>query len=305
MIELRHLRYFVAVAEELHFGRAAQRLHIVQPALSRQIQRLEEEVGAILLQRSQRSVTLTAAGATYLEHARSILNQVMKASVEAVRIANGETGALKVAFIHSSTYRLLPTILEVFIRRHPQITLLLQEMTVIEQLAALLRSDTEISLLRPPIDDKSVEWETILRESFVLAVPDRHPLATQQEVSIASLRDESFILFAAHESPLLHSRIIASCEAAGFTPRVAQQAIQIHTVLGLVGAGLGIALVPDAVEHLHMPRVRLVPVVGPLEPVDVVLAWRRDARNPAIPLFRAAVKEAAQAMADMPSLPAR
>lgn len=292
MIELRHLRYFVAVAEDLHFGRAAQRLHIVQPALSRQIQQLEGEVGALLLQRTQRSVALTAAGEVFLEKSRLILAQVMQASREAARIAEGESGTLKVTFINSSTYRLLPDILEVFRRRHPQITLALHEMTVLDQIEALRRGDAEISLMRPPIDEKAIEYEVIARECFLLAVPCQHRLAACQEVEISSLREENFVLFAARESPLLHARIIHSCEAVGFTPRVAQLAIQIHTVLGLVGAGLGIALVPQAAVNLAMPRVRLLRVKGPLEPVEVVLAWRRDSRNPAVPLFRAATQEA-------------
>ncbi|SKA37412.1 LysR substrate-binding domain-containing protein [Consotaella salsifontis] len=296
MIELRHLRYFVAVAEQLHFGRAAQHLHIAQPALSRQIKRLEAELGVVLLERTQRSVALTAAGAAYMKSAKQLLEQMRRASTDAVRVANGETGRLKVTFIHSSTYKLTPTILSVFTKRHPNVTLNLQEMTVIEQLEALRRGEVDVALLRPPVEDRAIAFETVMRESFILAVPDGHVLADRAAVPLTSLRDEPFILFAARQSPLFNSRVIALCEGAGFTPNIVQEAIQIHTVLGLVGAGLGVALVPDAARYLNMPGVAMVPLADASEPVDVLLAWRNDARNPAVPLFRAAATDAARSI---------
>lgn len=297
MIELRHLRYFAAVAEELHFGRAAQKLHIAQPALSRQIQRLEEEIGTRLLERTQRSVALTAAGKAYLARANRILDEVAQAGGEALRVANGEAGALKVSFIHSSTYNLTPAALDLFTTRHPRIHLELQESTVFQQVEALDRGEVDIGLLRPPLESKELEWETILTEDFVLAVPQTHRLAKRRSVPAAALHDEPFILFNRQQSPLFYERITGFCEKAGFSPRIAQRAIQIHTVLGLVGAGLGIAIVPNAALKLFMPRVRFVALEEPIEPVEVALAWRRDNLNPAVRLFRAAVRDAATVMA--------
>ena len=300
MIELRHLRYFCAVADELHFGRAARRLHIAQPALSRQIRRLEEEVGTTLLARTQRSVALTMPGQAFLERSRRILDEVGRAVAEANRIAGGQTGRLRVAFIHSSTYSLTPTALNIFASRHPGICVDLQEMTVIGQKRAISLGDIDIGLLRPPIEDRDLAFESVMKESFVLAVPQHHKLAGRKDVTLPELAQEQFIMFDRRQSPLFHERIMTSCEAAGFTPRVAQEAIQIHTVLGLVGAGLGIALMPDAALKLSMPRVRFLSVAQPIEPVEIALAWRRDNVNPALPLFRQAVKEGARSVRAVP-----
>lgn len=294
MIELRHLRYFCAVADELHFSRAAQRLRIAQPALSRQIRRLEEEVGTTLLTRTQRSVALTMPGQAFLERSKQILDDVGQAVTEANRIANGQTGSLRVAFIHSSTYNLTPAALDIFASHHPGIRLDLQEMTVIDQKRAIGRGDVDIGLLRPPIEDRNLAVESVMEEGFVLAVPQQHRLADQTSVNLHALAQEQFIMFDRRQSPLFHERIMQSCETAGFVPRVAQEAIQIHTVLGLVGAGLGIALMPDAALKLSMPRVRFIPVAQPIRPVEIALAWRRDNLNPALPLFRQAVREGAR-----------
>lgn len=291
MIELRHLRYFCAVADELHFGRAARRLHIAQPALSRQIRKLEEEVGTTLLARTQRSVALTMPGQAFLERAEQILDNVNQAVAEANRIADGQTGSLRVAFIHSSTYNLTPTALDIFATHHPGIRLELQEMTVIDQKRAIGRGDVDIGLLRPPVEDRSLSFESVMKEGFVLAVPRQHRLADQPIVNLRALAHEQFIMFERRQSPLFHERIMQSCEEAGFVPRVAQEAIQIHTVLGLVGAGLGIALMPDAAQKLLMPRVCFIRVAQPIQPVEIALAWRRDNLNPALPLFRQAVKD--------------
>lgn len=291
MIELRHLRYFCAVADELHFGRAARRLHIAQPALSRQIRKLEEEVGTTLLARTQRSVALTMPGQAFLERAEQILDNVSQAVAEANRIADGQTGSLRVAFIHSSTYNLTPTALDIFATHHPGIRLELQEMTVIDQKRAIGRGDVDIGLLRPPVEDRSLSFESVMKEGFVLAVPRQHRLADQPIVNLRALAHEQFIMFERRQSPLFHERIMQSCEEAGFVPRVAQEAIQIHTVLGLVGAGLGIALMPDAAQKLLMPRVCFIRVAQPIQPVEIALAWRRDNLNPALPLFRQAVKD--------------
>lgn len=299
MIELRHLRYFRAVAEELHFGKAAQRLNIAQPALSRQIRRLEEEIGTLLFARTQRSVALTAAGEVFLSRTREILNAVSMAAMEAKDTADGRLGHLRVAFIHSSTYNLIPNALDAFTTRHSGIRLDLQEMTVIDQLKALVGQDVDIGLLRPPVDNPLLEFESVTRETFVLAVPRPHPLAAENLVELQHLKNESFIMFDRRKSPLFHSRIMNACEAAGFQPRVTQEAIQIHTVLGLVGAGLGIALMPIAAVRQSTPRVRFLAVTPPIPSVEIGLAWRRDDQNPALAFFREAVKEGVDALSEL------
>jgi len=296
MIEIRHLRYFKAVAEELHFGRAAARLHLAQPALTRQIQRLEEEVGVLLLKRTQRSVELTAAGALFLERATHILADLDKAAIDARRVAAGEYGRLTVGFIHSSSYSLMPAILERFRHLYPDVELDLREMTVGEQFEALARGAIDVGLLRPPSPDPRIETATILEEGFLLVVPKGHALADGGGVTLAQLAGEPFIMFSQRQSPLFHARIMRMCDRAGITPRIVQHATQIHTVLGLVGAGMGVAVVPETARNLHIPGTRFLAIDQPPEPVHVALAWRRGGETPALRSFRQVALLVAQQM---------
>lgn len=286
MIEVRHLRYFRAVAEELHFGRAAVRLHVAQPALTRQIQRLEEEVGVLLLKRTQRSVELTPAGALFCERAKMILDEIAKAAIDARRVEAGEYGRLTVGFIHSSTYGLMPAVLERFRHMYPDVELDLREMTVTEQLDALVRGIIDVGLLRPGASDPRIAMVPILEEGFLLVVPKGHPLATAGSVRLEELARERFIMFSQKQSPLFHSRIMRMCEGAGFSPNVVQHATQIHTVLGLVGAGMGVAVVPETARNLHISGTRLLRIECAPDPVHVALAWRRDNETPAVRSFR-------------------
>ncbi|HEY0836838.1 MAG TPA: LysR substrate-binding domain-containing protein [Azospirillum sp.] len=286
MIEVRHLRYFRAVAEDLHFGRAAARLHVAQPALTRQIQRLEEEVGVLLLKRTQRSVELTPAGALFFERATMILEEIAKAGADARRVEAGEYGRLTVGFIHSSTYGLMPAVLERFHHMYPDVELDLREMTVAEQLDALVRGTIDVGLLRPPATDPRIAMIAILEEGFLLVVPRKHPLADAAGVSLDRLAGEPFIMFSQRQSPLFHSRIMRMCESAGFSPNVVQHATQIHTVLGLVGAGMGVAVVPETARNLRISGTRFLRIQHAPEPVHVSLAWRRDNETPAVRSFR-------------------
>lgn len=286
MIDIRHLRYFQAVAEELHFGRAAARLCIAQPALSRQIQQLEEEVGTPLLRRTQRRVELLAAGTLFLERTNLILEEVARAATDARRVGNGEFGRLSVGFIHSSTYGLLPSIVERFRHLYPDIELELHEMAITEQHVALTRGRIDIGLLRPQPAPPDLEVQPVMEDPFLLAVPHKHPLAKLEAVLLRALAAESIVMFSKRESPLFHSRITEMCERAGFTPRVVQYATQIHTVLGLVGAGIGVAIVPGTGRNLHTRGVCFLEILDQPEPVHVALAWRRGKITPAIRSFR-------------------
>ncbi|HYH19621.1 MAG TPA: LysR substrate-binding domain-containing protein [Azospirillum sp.] len=296
MIEVRHLRYFRAVAEELHFGRAAARLHVAQPALTRQIQRLEEDVGVLLLKRSQRSVELTPAGALFLERTKMILDEIAKAAIDARRVEAGEYGRLTVGFIHSSTYGLMPAVLERFRHMYPEVELDLREMTVAEQLDALVRGTIDVGLLRPPASDPRIRMIAIFEERFLLVVPKGHRLAGAASVPLARLAGEPFIMFSQRQSPLFHSRIMRMCENAGFSPNVVQHATQIHTVLGLVGAGMGVAVVPETARNLHIPGIRFLRIESAPDPVHVALAWRRDNETPAVRSFRQVALLVAQQM---------
>lgn len=287
MIDLRHFRYFQAVAQELHFGRAAVRLHIAQPALSRQIQQLEEQIGTPLLRRTQRRVELLPAGQLFLQRSDLVLEEVARAVVDARRTGAGELGRLSVGFIHSSTYGLLPSIIERFRHLYPAIELELHEMPISEQHVALARGVIDIGLLRPQPAPAELEVQPVLEDPFLVAVPRAHRLATRAAVRLAELEGEGMVMFPNRGSPLFHLRIMGMCERAGFTPRVVQQATQIHTVAGLVGAGIGLAIIPGCARNLHPKGVHFLDILDHPDPVHVALGWLRGREDvPAVRSFR-------------------
>jgi len=291
MIDIRQLRYFQAVAEELHFGRAAARLSIAQPALSRQVQQLEEQIGTALLRRSQRRVELLPAGALLLERARAIQQDLERAVADTRRTGAGELGRLAVGFIHSSTYGLLPSVVGRFRQLYPDIELELHEMPITAQHEALVRGSIDVGLLRVQPAPAELEVVPVLRDPFVLAVPAHHPLAGRSRTRLKAVAGDPFVMFSKRESPLFHARVQAMCEQAGFEPRVVQQATQIHTVIGLVGAALGVAIVPSSGRNLHPRNVRFVDIADRAEPVHIALAWRRGHETPAARSFRKVTQE--------------
>lgn len=292
MIDLRQLRYFQAVAEELHFGRAAARVAIAQPALSRQIQQIEQELGTPLLRRTQRRVELLPAGALLLERCRAIQQELARALSDTRRTGAGELGRLSVGFIHSSSYGLLPAIVGRFRQLYPGIELELHEMPITVQHTALARGTIDVGLLRVQSGPAELEVLPILPDPFVLALPARHPLAARKRLRLKNVAGEPFVMFHKAGAPLFHGRIERMCEQAGIAPRVAQHATQIHTVVGLVGAGLGVAIVPGSARNLHPRNVRFVQIADKAEPVHVALAWRRGQETPAIRSFRRVAQEA-------------
>tara|TARA_R110002020_G_scaffold15555_28_gene55372 strand:+ start:13905 stop:14798 length:894 start_codon:yes stop_codon:yes gene_type:complete len=285
MIETRLLRSFTVVAEELHFGRAARRLSIAQPALTRQIQQLEERLSVALFTRSQRRVTLTASGRIFLQRAREILNQIEEAGAEARRVEAGQEGIVRVGFIHSSTYGITPTIIRRFRNRYPSVVLDLHEMPIDEQVAALIGGTIDVGILRPPLADPRLTSKVLVSECFVIALPDSHPLSTRASVPLSAVASETFIFFTQERSPLLYQTINAMCQEAGFAPRVEQHATQIHTMLGLVAAGLGIAIVPEVARKLKLPNVTFCEIGDDSRTVDVALGWRITDDSPAVSAF--------------------
>jgi DNA-binding transcriptional LysR family regulator len=274
MIENKLLAAYVAVAEELHFGRAAARLNIAQPALSRQIMQLEEKLRTRLLERTQRRVEMTPTGRVFLDRARRILSEIERATDEIQRVAAGQEGHLNIGFIHSSTFSVSPSIFRAFRQAFPKIELRLTEMTIAEQLVALEDETIDLGILRLPIANPKVSYEILRTEEFVLAVPRDHPLADRTSVALETLFDESFVMFSQYNSPLFYSRTLAMCDRAGFLPNIVQHATQIHTVLGLVAAGLGISIVPDVARELNMRNTRIIDIADSVDPVHVVLGWR-------------------------------
>jgi DNA-binding transcriptional LysR family regulator len=288
-MELRHLRYFVAVAEHLSFSRAAERLHISQPPLSRQIRALEEELGAALLSRSRRSVRLTAAGAGLLPEARRLLRDAAALKDGARQLAAGEVGRLALGFISVAAYNVLPEIAPEFHRRHPGIQLTLQEATSDVQLGALGQGGLDVGLLLPPVDAPGLEYAPLLHETLVAALPAAR--RGSGPIALSSLRHEPFILFPRKVGTSLYDAIVGACRRAGFSPRVEQEAIQMQTIVSLVAAGMGVALVPASLMNLRRTGVVYRPLTDRSPRIELGLAWRGGDDAPAVRAFVALARE--------------
>jgi DNA-binding transcriptional LysR family regulator len=284
-MELRHLRYFVAVAEELHFGRAAQRLQMTQQPLSRQIQELEAEINVQLFHRTKRQVHLTEAGKVFLERCYLVLAQLEQAIEVTQRIDRGEVGQLAIGFIGSATYTVLPDILSIFREQFPAVELRLHELTTVQQIQALHQKQIDVGIVRSAIIEPDLSVECILQESLVLALPETHPLSVQTKVSLFTLADESFILFPAKMGPVFYNQIVHMCQKAGFRPKVVQEAVQMQTIVGLVAAGLGIAFVPASMQNFHRSGVIYRPLQEQTPKTGLYLAWRQPNASPVIRAF--------------------
>jgi DNA-binding transcriptional LysR family regulator len=294
-MELRHLRYFIAVAEELHFRRAAERLHMSQPPLSQQIRRLEEEVGAQLLLRNQRRVELTAAGAAFLVRAREILDAVEDAARQARRVQRGEVGRLAVGFVGSAMYSFVPELLRAFREQAPDIGLRLHEMGTTEQLRQLDDGRLDVGFLRTPGRRPGLSFETVLEEQIVVALPDVHPLAQRPLVRTSDLFGEPLVLLTPAGSPGLRAVLASSIAQLGGEEQIVQEVAEMQTVIGLVAAGVGISLVPESVRALARHGVTYRPLDGDAPVVRLAMAWRATDESPVLTAFLEKARAAAPA----------
>ncbi|OGW25883.1 MAG: hypothetical protein A2X59_12980 [Nitrospirae bacterium GWC2_42_7] len=284
-MELRHLRYFVAVAEELHFTKAAVRLHIAQPPLSQQIHNLEEELGIKLFERVKRTTRLTDAGICFFKEAKQILLHVEQASETARRVDRGETGRLAVGFVGSVVHTFLPKTFRLFRERFPHVELVLYELNSNEQAKAILDKRFDIGFLYPHFHDDRLQLQTIVRAPFVVAMPNKHILSSLKKIDIKELAQEPFIVLTRSSEPVIRDTFISMCHSAGFSPKIAQEASQIQTVLGIVASGLGICLVPDHIKNIKRPGVLYKPLSGSPPIVELAVAWRDDSHSPLIESF--------------------
>ncbi|MGI5498978.1 LysR substrate-binding domain-containing protein [Lentzea sp. CA-135723] len=281
-MELRHLRYFVAVAEERHFGRAAERLHMAQPPLSQQIQQLEAELGVTLLRRTTRKVELTEAGTVYLDRARAVLSAVDDAGAEAVRVAEGRQGRLVVGCVGSATYSLLPAFARVLRDELPAVDFVFRgEMLAPDQLESLLARRIDLALLRPPVEHPDVRVRTLRRDGFIVALPDGHRLAGRRRLKIEDLRDEDLIVHAAQGRSVMHGIVADLCRAAGFAPRIRHEVAETSTLVTFVASGLGVAVVPQPVAELGVPGTTYRPLAG-RDGIDLMAAVRADDDSPVL-----------------------
>lgn len=289
-MELHDLRYFVAVAEELHFRHAAERLHMTQPALSRQIRGLEAELGVVLLQRTQRQVRLTMAGATFLAEARAILQRTEQAIQTTQRVARGEVGQLKLSFVAPALRGVLPAMVRSFRARCPDVQLILSERRTHEQVEAFRVHQIDLGVLYPPVDESWLQVMPIATESWIIALPKQHPLAQKQHLALADLAQEAFILYPRAEGPMFYDRILRLCEQAGFSPTIVQDAGVSQTRVGLVAIGMGITFVPSHLQMDADPDVAYRALKGTDLTLDIAIASRRDHCSPVVEQFLTLVK---------------
>ncbi|WP_367086536.1 LysR substrate-binding domain-containing protein [Pseudomonas aeruginosa] len=282
-MELRHLRYFIAVAEELHFGRAAERLGISQPPLSQQIQALEEEVGARLFGCTNRRVELTDAGRLFLDESRQVLAQVDKAVLLARRAHLGELGELKIGFTSSAPFTsTIPSSIHAFRKAYPDVHLDLQEMSSRQVLKALLEESLQVGVIRPLALPDAVHWVELFREPLVAVLRADHPLAAGSEdgLAIAALAEEPFVFFPRSYGTGLYDQVIALTRQAGFSPRIAQEASEAMTIIGLVSAGLGVSILPASFRRTRVDGVVYRTLSDPEATTAVWLVRRQNEGSP-------------------------
>ena len=291
MADLRQFRQFVAVAEELNFRKAAERLRMAQPPLTVAIQGLEAEVGATLIERSNRVTKLTEAGQQFLDGARRTLLQAERAMRVAQRAGADLTGLLRITFAPSVSRGVLPPILREFRRRHPEVQLELVEAMTTRQVSALREDRADVGFVVPPLRDADdLTCVTVARDSMVVALPQDHRLARAKAVALSDLADEPWVFFPGRQAPGLHQRVHAACTQAGFVPRVAQEALQMETIVSLVAAGLGVSLVTRVIAMPRHQGVVFRPPRGVGAPVDYELAMAYGAPTPMLRAFEQVVQ---------------
>jgi DNA-binding transcriptional LysR family regulator len=293
-LELRHLRYFVAVAEELHFGRAAERLHLAQPPLSQQIRKLEEILGYPLFQRTSRAVRLTAAGEVFLERARRTLRNVREDMEEARSIGRGDEGFLRVGFIGSGMLTPLPAMLGRYRELYPRVQLQLSESYTSGIAQSLSRGALDAGFLRDGGPTQGLHVETLFSEAFVAVLPSTHRLADRNMISTSDLREEPFVFFAPTAGALAYEKPISLCEEHGFSPRVVQEAPQWLTILRLIGAGLGVSIAPACVRQIAGENVACPALRGAHVMSDIELAFRAGEDRAVVKAFAAVARASFQ-----------
>jgi DNA-binding transcriptional LysR family regulator len=286
-VELRHLRYFVAVGEEEHFGRAAERLHVVQPALTRQVRQLEEEIGCALFERLKRGVRLTEAGRSFLEEARRLLADLGRSVDRTQLVAQGTVGRLRVGFSDTATYSgELPSILRNFRARWPDVRLELFPSSSVIAGEQLRRQEVDVAFVYvAPPDLRELKTHTISVERWMLALPQAHPLVKSKRVKLVDLRREPFVWFPRPVAPPIHDRVLAACHAAGLTLNIVQEVNNPTTILSLVAGGIGVSFTITSAEKIKPDSVVLRKVDDLRVTTELSAIWRGDNKAPALQKF--------------------
>ncbi|MGW4111407.1 LysR family transcriptional regulator [Actinosynnema sp. NPDC004786] len=296
-MELKHLRAAVAVADHLHFGRAAAALGVGQPQLSQALKALEAELGVVLFDRDTRNVRITGAGEAFVADARTALSTVDAATRRARAAGRGEEGSLAIGMVGSSVLHPLPMIIRAFRARYPAVALSFTVLPTMSQVERLRTAELDVGLLRPPLPGPADDLELVpvSREPLVAVVPNDHRLAGRRRVDVRSLAGEPFVLFPRHLGPGLHDEITALCRRGGFTPRVAQEAVQMPTIVGLVAAGCGVSIVPGSSAAQPRPDVAFLALRPAVRLVDLAIALPVRGRSPAAANFTALARDLTRA----------
>ena len=295
-MEIRRLKCFITVAECLHFGRAAQRLNIVQSAVSQQIKLLEQELGVELLKRSRNRVDLTEAGSVFMTEAKRALRQTEEAIRVARDAAAGRLGRLRLGFIDNVLWSVLPPILRAFRDRSPRIDVSLQQLDRGQQIKALEDRELDVGVLPSPKPGKGLESEILVSAPLIVALPEAHPLSREKNLSLHLLADEPFVAFPAAMKTRLLAMTTSICAAAGFLPKITQEAQQVSTLLALVSAGLGVTVVPRWVAASHPPGIVYREIATSVPPYELLIAWREGSANSAIGNFRSVASQVIHSM---------
>jgi DNA-binding transcriptional LysR family regulator len=292
VFEISQLRCFVAVGEELHFGRAAERLNMTQPPLSRQVRLLEHQVGTPLLERTNRVVRFTAAGKAFFPEAARILRLADEAASTARRVAKGEKGSIAIGFTAAFGYGLLPEMVRRLRQRVPSVSLTLKEMVTSEQLEALDGGQLDVGLMRPHPPHGGLETVLLGREALMLAIPERQAKSWPKDPTLACLDGKPLITYSPYEAGYFHQLVQSALDREGVKPDIVDYVPQIHTMLALVDSGIGVALTPETASRLHFQGVLLRRMtMKPLRPVEMVYSYRKDNDNPILATFRREVLE--------------
>ena len=303
-MELRQLQYFTVLAEELHFSRAAQRLHISQPPLSVAIKQLEEQLGAQLFERSSKEVRLTPAGTHLLEQARDILERARRAALDTRAVAHGMAGCLRLGFVGSSMYRGLPEALAQLQLQHPQVRVDLHELNSAEQVGALLQGKLDLGLMHTMAAPTGLRTQTLLREPFMACLPTGHALAQRARIAVADLASERLILFAATVSPEYFRSIRTLCQRAGFDPELRHEVRHWLSVLSLVSAGQGVSIVPACLQRVGMPGLVFRPLRQNTAHSELQAMWRPVPAHPLIATLLQLLQERIASVAASDAAPA-
>lgn len=281
-MDLRHLNYFLVLAEELHFGRAAERLNISQPPLTRMIQQIENDLGVLLFERTKRRVILTSAGLELLSDAKQMVLQMQTIKKRLLIFGKGETGTLKIGYVGAVMHTKLPALLETFAARYPNINLQFEEQTNNNLVHGINNGTLDVAFVRTWLYADNLLEKVILNEPFVAVVPEKHQLAQKTKIAVKDLKNENFITFTRECGPTIFDSFLLLCSHAGFTPHISHHASQFNSVLRLVESGFGVSLLPKNTEVGYKLKLKFIPLVNAMETVPLIMLARKENLSPAL-----------------------